>query len=700
MADFIPFAEAVHAKYLTMADSRHFTTSITKDELKAVYIGAFPEGTDPIYIDEDYTAHTCSCCFNFIKNMGSIVIIEDGKLTSVWDVEGLEFPYDVVAKAMHEAVTATPITGTYYTSERKYGAKQTTQMLHDGKHINWNHFYGQVGSDYFVKNPNEKMGFLDDKAGVFKRALTEITIESLDTILELIADDNLARGPEFKQAVVKFAAAKGLVADVTPEQLTLFTWENCDSPVASFRNTAIGTLAVDLSEGVEIDIAISKFKKVVSGENYKRPKPIITQRQRDALIKQIDDSGLRPALPRRHATFGDMSANDVLWVDQETNVQMTDPLADLLDVGVKASTKIPTMEGAQEVSHGFFAASVLPKAVKLQLLLENQHLNHFMSMTAPINADAPKLFHWNNNMAWAYDGDVAESVLTKRIREAGGRVDGDFRFSHSWNHEGQENQSLMDLHVFLPSAKAKLNTNKQQGNPRSGIDRIGWDARRNQSVDGSQDVDYTSAAPKGYIPVENISIPSLSKMPDGDYVCKVHNWSLRGITKGGGKAELQLGADVYQYDYPRLGNFEWCDVATVTVKDHAFVDVKHHLPLASGSTVSAEKWGLTTGELVDVATVVHSPNHWEGAGEKGNKHTFYILKKCSNPDKVRGIFNEFLDSKHNEFRKGFEVLGSASKCEFATEQMSGVGYSHTQRGEMNFIVTEASGKTVAYKVTH
>ena len=85
--------------------------------------------------------------------------------------------------------------------------------------------------------------------------------------------------------------------------------------------------------------------------------------------------------------------------------------------------------------------------------------------------------------------------------------------------------------------------------------------------------------------------------------------------------------------------------------------------------------------------IMKSPNHWDDKGV-GNKHYFFMLEDCKNEGAARGFFNEFLKEEMNEHRKVFEVLGSKMKVERTDNQLSGVGFSSTQK---NSIICKVSG---------
>ena len=60
-------------------------------------------------------------------------------------------------------------------------------------------------------------------------------------------------------------------------------------------------------------------------------------------------------------------------------------------------------------------------------------------------------------------------------------------------------------------------------------------------------------------------------------------------------------------------------------------------------------------------------------------------------------YNEFLDNSLNTHRKVFEVLAGKMKCPVSKEQLSGVGFSSTQRNELICKVAGSFTRTLKIK---
>lgn len=673
MTDFGKFSKLVTANFDTMKTGELFVVQDVDDKIWERYLSSFPEGTNEIF--KERTVHDCSCCKHFIRNIGSAVSIKDGVLTTVWDIEGADYPYDVVASALSELVRELSIVSVLRKPHAKFGVVKNTFMVDDTAFTR-HHFYGELASRHISKDDSDKAKF-ESSLQVLSRALSEFKEEAFEIVIDLIEGDGsgsaIYRGEEFLKPVKEFYKILKEYNKPTNKDKNLMLVELSTNPVSRFKNTAIGSLITDLSDGKPIEKAVKSFESKVAPTNYKRPKSVITKRMVESSMKAIEELGFRESLDRRYATIEDVSVNDVIFVDRSSRELMKDSLMDDL-MAETAGVEIDD-DKATDINVSDFVSNVLPKCESIEALVRNKHSNNFVSVTAPINQESPNIFKWNNRFAWSYNGNITDSMIRDKVQAQGGRVDGAFRFSHSWNYD-KRNASLMDLHVFFPASTIKDGNgcNDKYGNN----ERVGWNNRNHIATGASQDVDYTSAAPIGYIPVENITFPDVSKMPEGDYVCKIHNWRARNPNEGGFKAEIEVGGQIYEYEYDKpLKHKEWVTVAVVNLKDGVFT-VHDKID----STVSSrEIWSVNTEKFTKVRTILNSPNHWEGSKE-GNKHWFFILDNCKNPEKTRGFYNEYLTNELQEHRKVFEVIGNKTQCQYADNQLSGVGFSSTKRDNL------------------
>jgi len=692
MSDFQVFSIQVHQQFNAMQEHTLFRT-LSGDELWDIYLKSFPEGTNPIF--RERTEHDCSCCRNFVKNIGGLVAIVDGQRITVWDqMKGLQYPYNLVAARMSIFVEEAPITALFKTKEDKYGAMFNLERLEDGQMKRWNHFHAQVAPKHRTNEVGTEMGAYASDVQVFRRGLTEIPDSVVTDVSNLIAENAIYRGAEHASSVRSFQDLKKKYAALTSNGED-FVWSHARDAGARIRNTAIGTLLVDLSEGKSLEAAVGSFEAKVAPQNYKRTTALVTPSMVKAALKQIQDLGLEDSLDRRFATMSDVTLNNVLWVDRGSRGKLRSAGA----LGVLESmseAKVKTTGVEQKMKLEEFMKTVAPVAESIELMMKNGLQSNLVSLTAPIHLDPQdpsKLFKWGNDFGWSYHGNIADSFMRQQVQARGGSVGGVLRFTHSWNHEDRRNASLMDLHVFMPGSGVAVES--KPGDSYGSAERVGWNHRKHYASGGIQDVDYTAEAPRGYIPVENITFPDMKKLPDGQYICKIHNWQLRNPTEAGFKAEIEFGGQVFEYDYPKkMGNKEWVTVAVLMKKGDTF-SIEHKLPHSKSST---EVWGIETEKYVKVKTIMRSPNFWDDQ-KIGNEHMFFLLEGCKNPERTRGIYNEFLKPSLEQHRKVFEMLGDKSKCDpIGDEQLSGVGISST-KGDSVTLMVSSGGKRQVYNVS-
>ena len=665
MPEFKKFKDAVHSQFVKMQKEQLFYVEVDKHELYNLYLSSFPEGTNEIF--RERTEHDCNACKTFIRGLGNVVIVKgNNKLESVWDIECIE-PYNTVAKALSKYVKAKQIKGIYSYFQAHVGVDKSVIAIDGGKTITYNHLFASLPSKYVVSGAayNTKLSEKNGAIDAFYNSLTCTTVDAVDIVLDLIAQGSLYRGEEFKAIVEDFRKQK-IAFDKVEESLRRnFAFKNAKSKSGvyrAFKNTVIGTLVVDLSDGKDIEQAVKSYETKVAPHNYKRPTSLVTKKMVDQAKETIEELGLMSALERRYALVEDISVSNVLFVDRSIKKRM-DVFDDIAESSSKASDKKNTFDKVEEMSIDDFIANIVPRANKIEIMMENSMQPNLVSLIAPVDKSSGRLFKWGNNFSWSYNGEVADSIK-ERVKKAGGKVDGFVRCSLSWF-----NYDDLDLHVVEP--------NKHE---------IYYSNKISRTTLGVLDVDMNAGGGVTREAVENITWPSPEHMIDGEYVVKVHNFAKRENVDLGFELEFEYNGEVLNFSYDRaVGAREMVEVLRFKYnKKTKKVVVSSKL---KSSKIQREFWGIITNSFVPVNAIMYSPNHWDGEGV-GNKHFFFMLDGCINPDQTRGFYNEYLDNDLTKHRKVFEILGARMRVEHSDQQLSGLGFSSTQR---NSVVIKVSG---------
>lgn len=666
---FKQFSQIVSKTYnclvVTGNNKNVFRAGISGDALWAVYLSSFPEGTNPIF--RERTEHDCSSCRNFVKNLGNVVHVTDsGQVLTVWDGKVDDEVYSVVSAAMKEAVLASGVIGPFVAGECRYGGKPNRDGVLD---VEWNHFYGEVPRAFLIDivggNHYGKVLENRDMLNVMVETFTE---EAFDDVISMIKENSLYRGSEFLSSVEGAYRLVRKIKSLSGEKAELQKWReaNENGVICRFKNSVIGTLVSDISDGVSLTDAVRMFESKVAPHNYKRPTAVVTKSMVANAKKKIEELGIEDSLYRRHAVRSDISVNNVLFVDRSVQKQYKDgdSIGDILDsIGQTKAKKSSKKDAGVDISVEDFLKNVLPNSTGVSLFVKNELFPNFMSLVAPVNPEAAPLFKWGNSFSWTYDGGLADSSIRERVKKAGGKVDGAVRVSLSW-HNGDD----LDLSVENSTSRVYFGNRHGFGAELDVDMNAGW---------ADNEVD----------PVENIFWRRVADVKNGTYKVFVNNFNRRSPgTSSNFEVELEFMGEIFSFSYPQnLNHKQTVHVGSFTVSNGKLVDVQGFVHGGS----SSEKWGVKSNEWVDVELITKSPNYWDENGETGNAHLFFILKDCKNPDPVRGFYNEFLRSDLVEHRKVFEVVAEKMKAQYNDDQLSGIGISSTKKDSVTVKVIGA-----------
>lgn len=687
---FKDFVKAIQKNLQQMSkdSSRLFTVNVDTEELYNLYLDSFPAGTNEIY--RERREYDCSCCRHFIRDVGNVVSIKNGELHTIWGINPVsDDKYNVVAAALDAYVKQKAVLGVFLKKEKRIGTPENREMLPTGKINKYEHFFVDlpeicIFKECYGHTLEGDLSQFRDVRNVFKRSLDEISKEAVDTVLELIAQNSLYKGAEWKKQLTEFKNYQKEYGKLTDKQKELWIWEKSISAgavIGKIRNHSIGTLLVNISEGMDLDLAVRKYEQIVAPVNYKRPKAIFTKKMLEDAKKTITELGYIDSLQRRFATLDDITVNNILFSNKDAAKRITGAmdLFDEMEQDVAIDPK--RFSKVEEISAEDFIKNVLPVAKELEVYLENKHIQNMVSLIAPEVADAKTMFKWNNGMSWAYTGNITDSDIKENVKAAGGSVTDIVRFSIQWNDGNGKDNSDLDAHCLEPQ----------------GGDHIYFSHKISRYTGGELDIDITDpiyqCKSNGGVAVENITYPSKERMKPGTYKFYVNQYSFRNSQ--GFKAEVEVNGEIHSYEYntPVRGNV---DVAEVILDQSGNFKVVDKLP-GNCATISKDVWGIKTLQFTPVSVVCYSPNYWDEQKGIGHQHLFFMLKDCINPEEPNGYYNEFLKPELEQHRRVFETLGAKAHVKDVDDQLSGVGFSLTKRNDLIIKVKGATERVVKVK---
>lgn len=655
-----------HVKSMLQGNTKLFVADCDKDALWETYLNSFPPGTNEVY--RKRREFDCSCCKNFVRAFGNVVAIVDNQVETIWDFSTNDSTFQPVVDTLSAYVKNFPVSDVYVTKQPTIGTPSSYESTDDGVRT-WNHFNVRLPQEYITRSSESEASLMApfrDAKNVFQRSLNEISLDAIDTVLELIAQNSLYKGEEWQGALTQFRKLHKAYHGLPDCQKDAYCWSKSietGGAITKIKNHSIGVLLTDISSGMDLDDAVRRYEAIVAPTNYKRPKAIFTKKMVEDAQKTLVARGLIDSLGRRHATLSNITINNILFANKDAAKRMGgDVFADLKG---EAKADAKQFDRVEEVQIERFINDILPTAKSVEAWIENRHESDLVSLIAPQVKGSPSLFKWDNGFSWAYNGNIADS-MKQRVKAAGGNVEGVLRFSLQWN-TGGDNRNDYDAHCVEP-----------KGN------RIFFGDKNNYKTTGTLDVDIIHPNQQE-VAVENITWSDIKKMEEGIYTFSVNNYNHRG-GRNGFSAEIEYGGQIWQYEYPHdLRHKE--DVIVAKIKFNRVNGIQFVESLKS-TTASKSIWGVQTNQFVPVSTVMFSPNYWDGQSGIGHRHYFFMLNGCKNEDAPNGFFNEFLREDFMKHKRVFEALGAKMKVEPTDDQLSGLGFSSTKR---NSLVVKVEG---------
>ena len=628
-----------------------------------IYLNNIPEEYNPVFrVNRFFDG---SADRHFINRIGNLAMITPNyKLVYLWDFESKTF-FESSRKEMLKALKKCKIKNAFLTSFDMVGSGPNKDSK--DPRITWTHYKYKTPSEIRCSKHDigDRLGKLNTQYNVFKRTMEECRLEDLESVIELGKDNSIYRASEFLGSLEKWHELKTKYNKKPSDE---FLWFNVikEGIYICYRNTVVGSLIEDLYNGVDLEKAVKSYESKVAPSNYKRPKALVTSKMVEDARAKLEEVGLLESIYRKAAKFTEIPTDKILFTSQESkSLSVFDDLKQDAELTVK---KKLDLSKAKEIKFGDFI-KLLPKVSKIGLLPNSAVNSSKVVLTNSKNENIPTPFKWDNNFAWSYiESDTADSIV-KRVKEAGGVVDGDVRFSLSW-----DNSDDLDL-SFENNYYQKI----YFGDKRTLGGRLDVDANFSEIVES---------------PVENIYWSDINHLKDGEYRVSVNNYMLRSERNQGFKLQMEVLGEITTYSYPDNDLRSVTTMLKITKKGNN-IDVTYKNPKLIKSNVSGNKF-------IDIKNVIKSPNAWDGE-TIGNEHIIFLADDVEVKFSVRGFYNEQLNSKLEEHRKVTEILGSKLKIdpvEFeSTDTVKGYGISTTSNNVFYLRLTYNDNRQELIKLT-
>ncbi len=341
--------------------------------------------------------HACATCRSFFERHGGLVTLDEaGRTTSaLWSAKHTPKPYVDAVAALAKAVEAAPITGVFLSSDEGWGTSP------------------KGGWDHLALTPPKALRFPSDR-----------THSAAQTMAEKREDFRIlsAALEDFPLAVVKQAAALlstgGLYRSETcigvanwllgvhrsRQQAKVgaarerVVWRAVATAPPGFchvRSTMIGTLLVDLAEGLAFATIKARFDAKLHPLQYQRPTAAPSQQnieRAEKIVAQLRSAG---ALERRFAKLDDIEA---LWRPAGSESASARPERVFSHLRAKPSqtpTTPPAGAPAVTMTWEKFAKTVVPTAARIDYWVPTAN-QYYLGLITAKNLDATPIIQWDS----------------------------------------------------------------------------------------------------------------------------------------------------------------------------------------------------------------------------------------------------------------------------------------------------------------
>lgn len=391
-----------------------FTTDVDPDALWESYLGAV----------DDRRTHDCSACRSFVKRYGGLVTIspEGRAKTALWRShggQGVPGQYQSAVLAMARLVNKSRVTGVFLSEASTWGQPVTGDWTHVA--------VTQPAKLVFRKTlltAGQRMAELREDFATISRAVVDFDVSVVEQALTVLALESLHRSEKVRgpaQWLLDLHEARSGAKGDARRNVTWLAVATAPPGFTHPRTTMIGTLLVDIADGLSFEDASRRFASNMHPLRYQRPQapPSSGQvAQAEKIVQALDAEG---AFSRR---FCHLDEVDSLWAPTTNSKAPTKGKDEglfsnvetkLPSGGPRKRQGVPMVAPAAAMSWSMFRSEVLTEAKRVEFFAPRQRLGYTALVIATDQESAP-ILQWDsleqrNTVSWYVwnGGSTAES---------------------------------------------------------------------------------------------------------------------------------------------------------------------------------------------------------------------------------------------------------------------------------------------------
>lgn len=391
-AEYLSFIERLTTRLLQRTDEGHRPLFQSRFVNFDLWLAGFEE--------DERQFHNCHACEAFLRNYGSLVVIdEEGRTESAfWDEDAAPAIYRPSVIAYRAAVESAPVIRPFYAKGAMWGTLETG---------NWRHMAlrppNGLRHTHTLLSPHQLMAEREEEFRMLSMGLVRYSKDLVQDAVRLLQSEALYRS-EKTLGVAEWLLNlhSRLVKRVSGNSRRNLIWLAVASAPPGYchlRSTMIGTLLEDLAEGVGLAEVQRRFAAKMSPLQYQRPQVAPSTGNIEQAEKLVEKLGIARSLERRFACLEDLQT---LWTPKPAGAKEEGGgVFGHLKTQGKATPRKTTQ--TMVITWEKFQRTVLPVAEKIECVV--QPLGNYTALVTAVHADAPPILQWDepehrNPVSW------------------------------------------------------------------------------------------------------------------------------------------------------------------------------------------------------------------------------------------------------------------------------------------------------------